>query len=188
MKLIRSIALAIFSLIMLSSSCKKHTIPPGNQLSLLPPATQTGANTFGCLVNGQAFVPGGSIFNGAPYQCNYIYTGGGYYFTVAAHNKTSDGTVIGIALGTDSLAVTEGQAFLFNTNTPRNATASYNLAYAHGGVTSYVTNSKISGKLIITKFDQTKQIISGTFYFNAIDFAGDTVKITNGRFDMLYTR
>jgi len=62
------------------------------------------------------------------------------------------------------------------------------LAYAHGGITSYVTNSKVSGQLIITKFDQSNQIISGNFYFNAVDFSGDTVKITDGRFDMLYTR
>ena len=188
MKLIRTIALPVFSLIILSSSCKKHTVPPVSQLSLLPPATQTGANTFGCLVNGKAFIPGGSLSLTPHTQCNYIYTAGGYYLTVSGNYKGSDGTITGIVFGTDSLAVDPGQLFLFNTNTPGNASAFYNLAYAHGGITSYVTNSKVSGQLIITKFDQSNQIISGNFYFNAVDFSGDTVKITDGRFDMLYTR
>ena len=188
MKLIRSIALSVVSLIMLSSSCKKHTIPPGNQLSLLPPATQTGANTFGCLVNGQAFVPGGSVFNGAPFQCNYIYTGGGYYLTVAADNKGGDGTITDIVLGTDSLAVSQGQTLLFKRSASGNAQASYNLVYAHGGLTSYITKNPASGQLIISRFDPDKQIVSGTFYFNAVNATGNTVNVTDGRFDMPYTR
>lgn len=41
------------------SECKNDPTPrdPADQL---PPATQTGANTFGCLVNGQPYTPSGS--------------------------------------------------------------------------------------------------------------------------------
>ncbi|GAB2858733.1 Riean_0653 family protein [Hymenobacter ruber] len=39
------------------SQCKKKDPDPASQL---PPATQTGANTFGCLVNGQAYTPKGN--------------------------------------------------------------------------------------------------------------------------------
>ncbi len=39
------------------SQCKKKDPDPVDQL---PPATQTGANTFGCLVNGQAWTPNGN--------------------------------------------------------------------------------------------------------------------------------
>ncbi|MGC8751867.1 hypothetical protein [Hydrotalea sp.] len=38
------------------SSCRKKTVDPVDQL---PPETQNGANTFGCLVNAQVFKPGG---------------------------------------------------------------------------------------------------------------------------------
>ena len=37
--------------------CKKDDPKPEDQL---PPATRTGANTFGCLVNGQAWTPNGN--------------------------------------------------------------------------------------------------------------------------------
>ena len=35
-----------------------------NPIDCLPPATQTGAGTIGCLINGQPFSPGGSQFSG----------------------------------------------------------------------------------------------------------------------------
>ena len=57
MKIIYHIALLVLSFILLSSSCKKQIVQPVNELSLLPAATQTGAGTFGCLLNGVAFVP-----------------------------------------------------------------------------------------------------------------------------------
>ena len=46
---------------LLGASCKKTNTPsPTDQL---PPTTQTGANTFGCLVNGKVWIPKG-------YECN----------------------------------------------------------------------------------------------------------------------
>ena len=183
MKKQRPVILLILSLILLSSSCKKHAVKPVDELSKLPAATQTGANTFGCLINGKAFVPQNrSILQGPSIQCNYIYTAGGYHFTAAADNKNQ-----GIIVGTDSLAIAEGQTLTFKTFTPGNADASYTLYYIIGE-NQYVTNNTVSGRLTITKLDPVKQIVSGTFYFDAVNGNGETVKITNGRFDMLYTK
>src|SRR6185503_9360933 len=42
--------------VLLTGNCKKDNI---DELSKLPPATQSGANTFGCLINGSAFIPNG---------------------------------------------------------------------------------------------------------------------------------
>jgi hypothetical protein len=155
----------------------------------LPAATQTGANTFGCLVNGQAFVPKNrNILEGPDLQCNYIYTDGGYGLTVAGGNKNSDGTLTGVIVSTDSLPVRQGQTLIFKTFAPGDADASYTLYYPSGSENQYVTNSAVSGQMIITKLDTIKQIVSGTFYFDAVNESGSTVKITNGRFDMHYTR
>lgn len=189
MKTLYPIFLLILGLTLASSSCKKHTVKPADQLSLLPPATQTGANTFGCLVNGQAFVPKNrSILEGPDLQCNYIYTAGGYHLTVAGGNKNSDGTLTSVIVGTDSLAVTQGTSIPFKTFASGNASGSYTLFYRSGGLNQYATNTTSSGQLTITKLDTIKQIVSGTFYFTAINGKGDTVKITDGRFDMHYTR
>ena len=46
------------------------------------------------------------------------------------------------------------------------------------------TNQNYTGQLIITKFDIENQIVSGTFWMNLQHpITGDTVKITEGRFD-----
>jgi len=44
--------------------CKKDDIDA--ELAKLPPITQTGANTFGCLVNGKAVLPNSSCINCPP--------------------------------------------------------------------------------------------------------------------------
>jgi hypothetical protein len=189
MKVHLSIALSIFSLLIISSSCKKHVITPQEELSKLPPATQTGANTFGCLVNGVAFLPDGSNFSLGPIkQCNYIYTGGGYHFTVAADNKSVSSLIKGIVIGTDSLAIAEGQTLTFKTFAPGNADASYTLYTNTGDINKYITNNTVSGQLTITKLDSIKDFVSGTFYFTAVNDKGEKVQVTDGRFDMLFTR
>lgn len=37
---------------------------------------------------------------------------------------------------------------------------------------------------LFKKFDETNNIASGAFWFNAVNLTGDTVKVTDGRFDM----
>lgn len=46
----------------IGAGCKKNK--PKTELEKLPPITQTGANTFGCLVNGRTWIPKG--FDGKP--------------------------------------------------------------------------------------------------------------------------
>ncbi|KAA1241562.1 hypothetical protein [Aquimarina sp. RZ0] len=43
------------------------------------------------------------------------------------------------------------------------------------------------GTHIIAKFDQENGIIAGTFEFTVLDTDGNEIKITDGRFDLLYT-
>jgi hypothetical protein len=187
---LKSIHIIVFYFILLSASCKKSNIQPGvDQLSLLPPATQTGANTFGCLLNGQAFVPNSPHFLQAPVmQCNYVYLNGSYIFSAsgAYSSSNSDGSDILITIRTDSLSIAEGETLNFKANKPGNASASYILLYATGGLNEYDTNSSISGQMTITKLDHEKYFVSGTFYFTAVNNKNDTVKVTNGRFDMPY--
>jgi hypothetical protein len=53
----------------------------------------------------------------------------------------------------------------------------------------YSTDSTTKGEITITHFDQRKQIVSGTFWFDAVETTnGDTVHVTDGRFDMQYTQ
>ncbi|MGG8497884.1 DUF6252 family protein [Tenacibaculum sp. TC6] len=49
-------------------------------------------------------------------------------------------------------------------------------------------SNNITGEITINKLDETKSIISGTFWFDAVRLSdGKIIKIRSGRFDMQYT-
>ncbi|MDP3665037.1 MAG: hypothetical protein Q8R50_00025, partial [Sediminibacterium sp.] len=71
MKTIQILFIVITTTCFTIISCKKSV----NQLSLLPPITNTGANTFGCLVNGVAMLPkSGSPTWSNPFPLPALYT------------------------------------------------------------------------------------------------------------------
>lgn len=180
--------LFLVAAVCLSPSCKKKT-EDSTDISLLPAATQTGANTAGYLINGQALLPKAPPYSGnSVYQCNYIYTKGDYFFTLAFDDETDNANIKDVIIATDSLAIAEGQTYnLKNVFLPRNASGSY-VVFNNAGINEYNTNTTVTGQLHITRFDQSKQIVSGTFYFDAINKSGDIMHVTDGRFDMQYTR
>jgi len=54
MKKTTNLLLLLFSLASIFASCKKEKMV--EEIDKLPAATQNGANTFGCLVNGKAWI------------------------------------------------------------------------------------------------------------------------------------
>src|SRR5690554_6523302 len=51
---------------------------------------------------------------------------------------------------------------------------------------SFETNTEYTRELHITKLDKEKNIISGTFWFDAVNEQGTKVEIREGRFDMVF--
>jgi hypothetical protein len=169
------------------SCCKKDIMPTPEPtpLSQLPPATQTGANTFGCLLDGQVFKPG---FYNNSYQCFYQLVNGGYYFNVNA-NYRMGGVLKSIGINTEKLQITEGQTLKLYERLDGNAFATYSIGNSNTGVIedseTTITNT---GELKITKLDLIKDIVSGTFWFDVKDKNGVVHQVREGRFDMLFTR
>ncbi|WP_210514209.1 hypothetical protein [Hymenobacter terricola] len=66
--------LALLALLTQGGCNKKDPAPdpPASPLDQLPPETQTGQHTFGCLVNGQAWTPAGSPFGGPLFTTQYF--------------------------------------------------------------------------------------------------------------------
>jgi hypothetical protein len=162
-------------LIALINACKKQNIDP---LSQLPPATQTGARTFGCLVNGQAFVAKGtSIYD--PVGISEYYNG--RTFNIKGGHKNSDGSITGLDIDIDSVNLVVGQTYTIKLNSGKRKGDGFG-RYSYFGTNNniYNTNDVVSGEVTITSLANAT---AGTFYFNAVNDKGDTVKITNGRFD-----
>jgi hypothetical protein len=182
-----SFLLLLFALFAFAQCKKEHKTP----LEQLPPETQTGANTFGCLVNGEVFKPGGAQLSGgsltAIYQ--YIQTGtpNGYVFAVSGTNLKENCFYKQIGFGFDSVSMRTGIYFLEKRLNGRGS-GEYQEFRCNQSPNLYSTNGLLRGELNLKKFDIINQIASGTFWFKAINSAGDTVSVTEGRFDVRYTR
>jgi hypothetical protein len=177
---LKTLSLFLLSFTLLASSCKKQ---PVDQLSLLPSATQTGANTFGCLVNGLAFTPGGKgLIDGPVLSCKYGLYANGYFFNLNASRKDHSGNFTAVSIQTDSLKISEGETVPLT----RFLLPGYACGFYLGSLSDHITNDCARGQLMITHLDTINRIVSGTFHFNAVSTSGDTLKITNGRFDMHY--
>ena len=93
-------AMLLFTLC--SSSCKKES----NNEDQLPPATQTGANRIGCLLDGKAFLPGNSANST---NCFYQIVSGEYYFVMAFGNEDANFNLTDLGIGTRKKQIFQGQ-------------------------------------------------------------------------------
>lgn len=163
------------------SQCKKSDPDPVSQL---PPATQTGANTFGCLVNGQPWLPSGN--NGTPNSVALydpgINTSGGAQVNIAAYRVGSPDTYMNLYCGPITpLKSTFTMGIPLNRPPLAEATGCY-----EGGSVSFCNSSLayIKGQIVLTRMDEQAGIIAGTFWFTAVRIgSSDTLKVTQGRFD-----
>lgn len=182
--------LFLFTSLFYLNGCKKHAATPA--VDQLPAETQKGANTFGCLVNGNVFKPGGLSLT-PTLQCNYIVLNGtnslAYFFEINATDNRNPEDFPAVVIATDSLQIKGvGIISLANRNIKGKAFAEYARYKVGVNPTMYDTNDFVTGELNIKKIDTVQQIVAATFWFNAVNTNGDTVKITNGRFDIHYTR
>jgi hypothetical protein len=146
----------------------------------LPPATQIGANTFGCLLDGEPFIPGGGT---NPLDCVYQLVDGEYFFALQGNKRDGDFNLIAITLSTNAMEIEEGSTYILMDNIPNSAFGGYffNTDFI------YTDNNHI-GEMTITKLDVINQIVSGTFFFDIIDQNGELRQIREGRFDMQFTQ
>jgi hypothetical protein len=167
---------AILVLTTCSSSCEllfPKADEPKTELEKLPPITQTGKNTFGCLVNGKALVVSNTSKQTAIFQQGQLQLG-------ATLDKNGDVESVSISL-IDPLS--ENEILPFDAN---KYYAGYSLIIGNS-ICIYQYDGTFIGAIIFSKIDRINYIISGTFEFSTVTQGCDTIRITDGRFDMQYT-
>ncbi len=164
-----------------ASECKKSK-PDPNSDNGLPPATQEGKDVFACKVNGQPWISQRGLRN----------MGGGLHgdtLRVFGTMTLADESIERFHL---VLAGTyDSSKQFYQLNDTSNAYIGY---LKTGGAPCFNTTGgysgvarKISGgQLTITKADPTTKIIAGTFNFTVPRDYCDTLKVTEGRFDIRY--
>ena len=175
------LCIKIFMIALIFTGCDKDE-PTCQGIDCLPPATQTGAGTFGCLVNGVPYVDNSGRFN-----CFYQLVNGKYYFSISSENTNI--VPRNIRLSTNSLSLNTQN--IYNLVEPANGNAHAAVIFNYSGVqpNENTTNTQNFGSLQITKLDFTNKIISGTFKFQVRDAINNKIyKITEGRFDAKFTQ
>jgi len=177
----RQLLLFALSFVLISNGCKKKK----DDEPQLPPETTTGANTFGCKVNGKVFIPrsgGGRPGLFAQYVNLGTGTGGGWFLNIAATDWKAS-ILQGTSITTDSLLILENSTYLLKAQ-KGSAKASYE-NYPNG-LNAYEMLSNNAGELIITRHNLNQRILSGRFWFDATNASGQKVEVREGRFDIIY--
>lgn len=183
--LLNLLTLAVF-IIFTTSQCKKNN--PTNPIDQLPPETQTGANTFGCLIDGKVFIPKGDPLSGPIKKAQYQFINGKQGFGVSGSQKQNDGSITLVGLGGDSISLSVGIFSLTKFNSSGKYYGGYSeITFLNPG-NNFYTNEIQTGQLTIKKFDTINQIVSGTFWFDAKNSNDQIVQIREGRFDLPYVR
>ncbi len=180
----QSLLIIIALFFLLGSSCKKDKLV--NEIDKLPPATQTGANTFGCLVNGKAWIAQNmdcSIICDDPFKVSYDGSYGGIIGITGDWLNSSKN----IEQRIDILVDSSNYKLLHQISIANPHHSARYLDYKNlscGSYDHYVdTNVIHSGSVLITKYDLQNGIISGTFDITLTKLGCETISITNGRFD-----
>jgi Family of unknown function (DUF6252) len=177
---IKTTLLLAFSFLLISGSCKKEKTGTDG----LPAATQEGKNTFGCVINGKAFIAQSRPFNPAPpITCRYDYIDYSVskdhkFYVIGSDNKSDYSKIISIKIFTNKIDIQEGTTYQFQSQKDSGAYAEHEIIA--GNIT---TSTSTTGELTITKFDEVNKIASGTFWFDADNDKGEKVEVRDGRFD-----
>ena len=172
--------LTLLCLSTIVAGCKKD-----KKAEQLPPATQTGANTFGCLINGVVYTPKGFKLNKPNFEMivDPGFNDGSLSVSVF---KIGNELETYFALGSDSI---KNVGFY-----PVDRNTGFRFAITTKGVASLICQTlhpdgNASGKtgfIKITRYDLINRVISGEFEFeftNPDCGLGNPIKITQGRFD-----
>ena len=139
----------------------------------LPPITTTGENTFGCLVNGEVWLPAG------PDRYNRGFDEGTGYFlfwAVRRFNNFEDNEMIGLS----------GKVLLSDPASVEEVRITYS-KNIEKDLSFYESDSSFA-KITFQELDTEQDVAAGSFEGFVINENPpfDTIRITQGRFDFNY--
>ena len=174
--------LTLIACICIFAQCKKDKQSSSDNSYGLPNATQEGENTLGFLLNGEPWTPKG--FSGSAnlsIDVDFAFNDGVFnivgYRTIAG---ITEQFTVGIS---DSLSLI---AFPHTFQIKQNSIVGVSYTKSMCDYFSKDLLTTANGMLTLTKLDQVRRIISGTFNATLSKDGCALINITQGRFDMSY--
>lgn len=190
----------LFLTILLVMACSNDDSKPEDPFAQLPPETQTGANTFGCIINNQVFHPSdgkSTLFN--PGSKGLIFwgdptdpSGNGNYNELEINNfqdaKPANSMIIHLQ-GLDQIGVGE---YIWKDSNFQSSIDGLMQNYVYAKIFDesvngwrYYGSYENSGKVVITKYANNNSIVSGNFSGKLRLYNGvEEIDILSGRFDI----
>jgi hypothetical protein len=155
------------------NACSNNDDKPVNPVDTLPPITQTGEDTFACLINRKPFFS--SYKRRATYSGNSISISG---------SRQDDMGLRSVSIQGFNLEIIEEGLYVLELE---KSGSFFGIYLVDGGLTLDIgTSDNLPGTLAITRFDLDEFIVSGTFEFTVVDDEGNKYEITDGRFDLKF--
>ena len=170
-------------IIILTTSCSKDSSDDcEDPVDCLPAMTERGANTAGCLVDGKILVPDGDKFgSGAILKSQYYISEEYTLFFILIRDLSSRNNPRDLSLELRKSEIEEGKTYNLTLESQ-----STDFAMFSSNGEEYKTDNENIGEIYFSKFDPSRRIAAGTFWFNGRNEFGEIVEVTNGRFDVLF--
>ena len=156
-------SLSLLALLLPLGCCKKDKDDP-KPIERLPAATTIGANTWGCLVNGEAWTSSGA----ANMRADWTVPAGCYCVMTFSRRTVWLGIQDRFTAGVYILAPVDSGSYA-KVLTPNK---------------DYDFDRLLNGQLTLTRLDRQAGVMAGTFEFTMVGGPGDTLRVTDGRFDI----
>jgi hypothetical protein len=150
---------------------------PPSPLAQLPPETQTGQRTFGCLLNGQAWNQAGNPF-AAPVLSAEVNRKRLGISCRRSFNGSSGNPVANQSMGFSIDSVTGPGTYLLDSGDKNVFRFSDYLTNCQ-----YTTGNGLSATVQLVRFDPVARIVAGRFSFTLEKPGCGKVVVTDGRFD-----
>ena len=175
MKNFRFFFFFLFSLVFTNIQCKKE-----DELSKLPAITNTGANTIGCLINGNAFPYGEQ----GVHRAEVTYNAG---VLRVSYNVEKEVAEVWYSISDIFFRVkncyTTGTYFFYSES---DHSSWFSACWNEDCYDSYLRNNSFA-IVNISRLDTINKVVSGTFQAYLINkFNTDGIKVEQGRFDFRY--
>ena len=187
--------------LLLVGCSKEEPSPPQDPLAKLPPETQTGANTFGCIINDQVFYPRdgeSTLFNpggkGLKYWGDHTINQN-LYDEIEIRNLKDGKPCSRMIIHLHGLFQNRVGDYVWKSSNFQNSIDGLMQNYVFAKIFDDVSQTwklygsyENSGKVCITTYDLSNRIVSGNFNGKLKLFNGNhEIEIKNGRFDIQWS-